>query len=101
MDDVTSGLNIGTNISLEPDFNEMVGFTELEVRHLVETYLAAYLSVTDYRERGHADIALEPHVARYPNLQRGIRRRHRRESPACNPILGRAGAHAGRGGGPQ
>ena len=38
MDDVTSGFNIGTNISLEPDFNEMVGFTEPEVRHLVETY---------------------------------------------------------------
>ena len=38
MDDVTSGFNIGTNISLEPDFNEMVGFTEPEVRHLVEAY---------------------------------------------------------------
>ena len=25
------------NISLHPDFNEMVGFTELEVLHLVET----------------------------------------------------------------
>ena len=38
MDDVTSGFNIGTNISLHPDFNEMVGLTEAEVRHLVETY---------------------------------------------------------------
>ena len=38
MDDVTSGFNIGTNISLQPDFNEMVGFTEAEVRRLVETY---------------------------------------------------------------
>ena len=38
MDDVTSGFNIGTNISLHPDYNEMVGFTEAEVRHLVETY---------------------------------------------------------------
>ena len=38
MDDVTSGFNIGTNISLEPDFNEMVGFTGTEVRRLVETY---------------------------------------------------------------
>ena len=35
MDDVTSGFNIGTNVSLEPDFNEMVGFTEAEVRRLV------------------------------------------------------------------
>ena len=38
MDDVTSGFNIGKNLSLEPDFNEMLGFTEAEVRHLVETY---------------------------------------------------------------
>ncbi len=38
MDDVTSGFNIGRNISLNPDFNEMVGFTEAEVRRLVETY---------------------------------------------------------------
>ena len=38
MDDVTSGFNIGKNVSLNPDFNEMVGFTEAEVRNLVETY---------------------------------------------------------------
>ncbi len=38
MDDVTSGFNIGKNISLHPDFNEMVGFTEAEVRRLVEIY---------------------------------------------------------------
>ena len=38
MDDVTSGFNIGTNISLEADYNEMVGFTGEEVRNLVETY---------------------------------------------------------------
>ena len=38
MDDVTSGFNIGKNVSLNPDFNEMVGFTEAEVRRLVETY---------------------------------------------------------------
>ena len=38
MDDVTSGFNIGTNVSLHPDFNEMVGFTEAEVRRLLGTY---------------------------------------------------------------
>ena len=38
MDDVTSSFNIGQNISLEPAFNEMVGFTEPEVRDLVERY---------------------------------------------------------------
>ena len=38
MDDVTSGFNIGTNISLEPEFNDMLGFTEAEVRQLLELY---------------------------------------------------------------
>ncbi len=38
MDDVTSGFNIGANLSLRPDFNEMLGFTEDEVRDLLETY---------------------------------------------------------------
>ena len=45
MDDVTSGFNIGANISLEPDFNEMLGFTDSEVRGLLELY----------RERGAFD----------------------------------------------
>ena len=38
MDDVTSGFNIGANLSLRPEFNELLGFTEEEVRHVVETY---------------------------------------------------------------
>ena len=38
MDDVTSGFNIGANLSLRPEFNELLGFTEDEVRRLVETY---------------------------------------------------------------
>ena len=38
MDDVTSGFNIGTNISLEPRFDQMLGFTEVEVRQLLEMY---------------------------------------------------------------
>ena len=38
MDDVTSGFNIGTNISLEPKFDQMLGFTEEEVRQLLEMY---------------------------------------------------------------
>ena len=38
MDDVTSGFNIGANLSLQPEFNEMLGFTEDEVRRLVDTY---------------------------------------------------------------
>ena len=38
MDDVTSGFNIGKNISLHPKFNDMLGFTEEEVRGLLELY---------------------------------------------------------------
>ena len=46
---------------------------------VVQGFLAAYLSVTDYYVfrseaelgKGHADIALEPLVARYPHLRRG------------------------------
>ncbi len=38
MDDVTSGFNIGANLSLRPAFNEMLGFTEHEVRDMLETY---------------------------------------------------------------
>ena len=45
LDDVTSGFNIGTNVSLLPEFNEMLGFTEAEVRGLVAMY----------RERGLFD----------------------------------------------
>ena len=38
LDDVTSGFNIGDNISLDPHFNEMTGFTEAEVRRVLERY---------------------------------------------------------------
>ena len=37
MDDVTSGFNIGRNISLMPEFNELLGFTEAEVRGVLQT----------------------------------------------------------------
>ena len=38
MDDLTSGFNIGTNYSLSQEFNEMVGFTEEEVREMLAYY---------------------------------------------------------------
>ena len=38
LDDVTSGFNIGANLSLRAEFNEMLGFTEDEVRRMLETY---------------------------------------------------------------
>ena len=98
MDDVTSGFNIGSNLSLKLEFNDMLGFTEAEVRGLLETYrdhgvldqdvdvaleermiqgfLAAYLGVAPHfvchteRElnKGYADVCLEPLVAQYPEL---------------------------------
>ncbi len=38
MDDVTSGFNIGANISLSPKFNDLLGFTEAEVRGVLQMY---------------------------------------------------------------
>ncbi len=38
MDDLTSGFNIGTNYSLSSEFNEMMGFTEDEVRQMLAYY---------------------------------------------------------------
>lgn len=38
MDDLTSGFNIGTNYSLSPEFNELMGFTEGEVREMLTYY---------------------------------------------------------------
>ena len=38
LDDLTSGFNIGTNYSLAYGFNEMVGFTEQEVRDMLTYY---------------------------------------------------------------
>ena len=38
MDDLSSGFNIGTNYSLTPEFNAMMGFTEEEVREMLTYY---------------------------------------------------------------
>lgn len=38
LDDLTSGYNIATNISLDPAFNTMLGFSEDEVREMIEYY---------------------------------------------------------------
>ncbi|HLP47081.1 MAG TPA: AAA family ATPase [Candidatus Kapabacteria bacterium] len=38
MDDVTSGFNIATNITLDPDINEIMGFTKEEVETMIEYY---------------------------------------------------------------
>jgi hypothetical protein len=38
LDDVTSGFNIGKNITIDPDFNEMLGFTNTDVTQMIEYY---------------------------------------------------------------
>ena len=38
---MTSGFNIGKNVSLAPEFNALLGFTETEVRRLLQTYREA------------------------------------------------------------
>jgi len=50
MDDVTSGYNIGKNVSLESNLNRMLGFTEDDVVEMVEYYRSKGLvnHSTDY-----------------------------------------------------
>ncbi|OQY30300.1 MAG: hypothetical protein B6244_00115 [Candidatus Cloacimonetes bacterium 4572_55] len=38
MDDVTSGFNIGLNISLYPEFNELLGFTDRDMGHIIDYF---------------------------------------------------------------
>ncbi len=40
MDDVTSGFNIGTNISTNPIFNSLLGFTEKDVHEILDYYIS-------------------------------------------------------------
>ena len=47
MDDLTSGFNIGTNYTLNYEFNEMVGFTEEEVRDML-TYYTDFCNLHKY-----------------------------------------------------
>ena len=38
MDDLTSGYNIATNITMRPEFNMMLGFSETDVREMIRYY---------------------------------------------------------------
>ena len=40
LDDVTSGFNIGTNVTLEPGLNRMLGFTREDVVEIIDYYRA-------------------------------------------------------------
>ena len=50
LDDVTSGFNIGKNVTLEPTLNRMLGFTREDVAEMIEYYRAKRLikHPTDY-----------------------------------------------------
>ena len=61
MDDLTSGFNIATNISLEPRYNSMVGFTKAEVRRIFE----------DFHGAGSFTDGVEGHVATVENWYDG------------------------------
>ena len=50
MDDVTSGFNIGQNISLEPEFNGLLGFSEQNVARLIEYYRECGVSMPESDE---------------------------------------------------
>ena len=47
LDDLTSGFNIARNISMDPRFNMMLGFSETEVRQMIEYYKEAGLITAD------------------------------------------------------
>ena len=42
IDGLTSGFNIGTNYTMQPQFNGMVGFTEQDVRQMLDYYRQHY-----------------------------------------------------------
>jgi hypothetical protein len=50
MDDVTSGYNIGKNVTTEPGFNQLLGFTQDDVIEMIEYYRSKGLIThpTDY-----------------------------------------------------
>ncbi|MCP4690403.1 MAG: ATP-binding protein [Desulfobacterales bacterium] len=50
MDDVTSGFNIGSNISLDPRFNAMIGFTEQDVVEILDYYRGFGMPLPDADE---------------------------------------------------
>ena len=51
LDDVTSGFNIAHQASLESQFNDFLGFTEDEVRQMLEYYRSEGCPVGDVEER--------------------------------------------------
>ena len=77
MDDVTSGFNIGENVSLDPKFHDLLGFTEAEVRDLL----------TLYRERGAFDQDVDAALAVMREWYDGYRFARRGRDDLYNPDM--------------
>ena len=77
MDDVTSGFNIGANVSLDPKFHDLLGFTEAEVRDLL----------TLYRERGAFDQEVDAALAVMREWYDGYRFARRGRDDLYNPDM--------------
>ena len=79
MDDVTSGFNIGSNVSLDTDMNEFMGFTESETNDILQYYHGAgqlklskdfYITQSETEmNKGYSDIYMEPFLSKYPDLE--------------------------------
>ena len=63
MDDVTSGFNLGDNISISPAFNNLLGFTETDVNAILDYYISVGELQVDKEE------ALETMKKWYNNYQ--------------------------------
>ena len=50
LDDLTSGYNVALNITIEPEFNMMLGFSETEVREMISYYKDAGMIKADMEE---------------------------------------------------
>ncbi len=50
MDDVTSGFNIGNNMSIDEEFSEALGFTEIEVTEMMDYYTGCGVFHLDRQE---------------------------------------------------
>lgn len=73
MDDVTSGFNIGTHISLEPEFNELLGFTDQDLHTMLNYYRShADLRLSDYEETMTLMRDWYGHYQFAPNAERSL-----------------------------
>ncbi len=61
--DVTSGMNIGDNISFDPEFNAMAGFSETEVEAMLDYYISE--GVISQKERSAILNIMRQHYNNY------------------------------------